>query len=380
VGTAPFAATEAGMSATAVEIMPLGVEVMEVRREIALCDRRPLVALLNWWAEYQPWNTPGETLLFPHLNLTRGQFPDEVERKIGKFCFDVSRMPDRITARLFRLALLDALEPVSFALRDGQYLRKNAHLMTRGGKLRKTVAPFSDALAQRLRRMADDLTGLSEADALAWWRVNVVMDSSLDLLLTGPYDLPGAPFSAVVTSPPYLNRYDYTRNYALELALLGLSEIDVLALRQRLLTCTVENREKHLRGSVAEEARQLLSRQPLFRAINTDLERQRFEGSLNNNSIPHLVRNYVLELVTCLVGLRDQLVDGAPVVMVNDNVQYAGVHVPLDLILSDVAERAGFRTEVLWYAPRGKGNSSQQMEKYGRRELRKGIWVWRKKS
>jgi len=79
-----------------------------------------------------------------------------------------------------------------------------------------------------------------------------------------------------------------------------------------------------------------------------------------------------------IVGLRDRLKDGSPIVMVNDNVQYAGVHIPLDLILSEVAERAGFQTEMLWHAPRGKGNSSQQMERFGRKELRKGVWVWRK--
>jgi len=45
-----------------------------------------------------------------------------------------------------------------------------------------------------------------------------------------------------MTSPPYCNRYDYTRTYALELALLGIDEQGLLRLRQEMLSCTVENR------------------------------------------------------------------------------------------------------------------------------------------
>ena len=64
--------------------------------------------------------------------------------------------------------------------------------------------------------------------------------------------------------------------------------------------------------------------------------------------------------------------------MVNDNVQYAGEEVPVDLILSDLAERAGFKTKVIWVLERGKGNSSQQMGAHGRNELRKCAYVWQR--
>jgi hypothetical protein len=48
----------------------------------------------------------------------------------------------------------------------------------------------------------------------------------------------------VLTSPPYANRYDYTRTYALELVFLGCNEDEVKQLRQKMLSCTVENRDK----------------------------------------------------------------------------------------------------------------------------------------
>ncbi len=48
----------------------------------------------------------------------------------------------------------------------------------------------------------------------------------------------------VITSPPYANRYDYTRTYALELAWLGYDEHRFKTLRQTLLSATVENHSK----------------------------------------------------------------------------------------------------------------------------------------
>jgi DNA modification methylase len=52
--------------------------------------------------------------------------------------------------------------------------------------------------------------------------------SCLDLLPR----LAAESFDCIITSPPYCNRYDYTRTYALELALLGVDEKALSALRQ----------------------------------------------------------------------------------------------------------------------------------------------------
>lgn len=56
------------------------------------------------------------------------------------------------------------------------------------------------------------------------------------------YEIPKLPdeiLKGVITSPPYCNRYDYTRTYALELVYLGLGDKEVKKMRQDLLSCTV---------------------------------------------------------------------------------------------------------------------------------------------
>ncbi|MEV9407491.1 restriction endonuclease, partial [Klebsiella pneumoniae] len=91
------------------------------------------------------------------------------------------------------------------------------------------IAPFPDAIKAKLHQIRDDAAGTTPSDGDD---ITVHRGSCLELLPT----IAGASVSAVVTSPPYCNRYDYTRTYALELALLGVDDGGVKALRQAMLS------------------------------------------------------------------------------------------------------------------------------------------------
>ncbi len=67
----------------------------------------------------------------------------------------------------------------------------------------------------------------------------------------------------------------------------------------------------------------------------------------------------------------------ARVALVVDNVRFEGELLPVDLVLSEMAEEFGFRVEEIVVA-RYKGNSSQQMGKYGRVPVRESIAIWTK--
>ena len=98
----------------------------------------------------------------------------------------------------------------------------------------------------------------------------------------------------------------------------------------------------------------------------------------NNANIPNMVRNYFLEMAFVIYELGQILRPGGKIVMVNDNVRYAGEEIPVDLILSDFSKKFGMSTKKIWTLARGKGNSSQQMGSHGRSELRKCVYVWEK--
>ena len=73
---------------------------------------------------------------------------------------------------------------------------------------------------------------------------------------------------------------------------------------------------------------------------------------MNKPGIPRMVRTYFRELAAVIFECARALKPGAPFVMVNGNVRYQGVHVPVDLILSEVAEKAGFKVEEIGILPR----------------------------
>jgi DNA modification methylase len=147
-----------------------------------------------------------------------------------------------------------------------------------------------------------------------------------------------------------------------------------------MLSCTVENRAKDLLAMKAgwAEAIATTDRQQLLQTILRYLEDLKGQGKLNNNGIPRMVRGYFYELACVISECARVLKPGGLMVMVNDNVRYAGASVSVDLILSDLAEHLGFHTESILVLPNGKGNSSQQMGIHGRAPLRKCVYVWRR--
>ena len=164
--------------------------------------------------------------------------------------------------------------------------------------------------------------------------------------------------------------------------MLGIGEEELKSLRQTMLSCTVENRDKQGLGNRIDTKTwnaimRVVDGQESLSSIIQYLERCREEKTLNNNGIPRMVRNYFKELALVIFECGRVLKPGAHFIMVNDNVRYQGAHIPVDLILSDFARSAGFEVEKIWVLPRGKGNSSQQMGVHGREEVRKCVYVWK---
>lgn len=294
------------------------------------------------------------------------------------------------------LAAFAVLEEISYTRKDGQYLRWD-HRSKRNlsGKPfdKGVIRTFESAITTKLGEMVEDLSpttapslfDLSEPNGGAEHPINIIEGSCLEELPK----LESEFFDFIVTSPPYCNRYDYTRTYALELVFLGNDSDEVRNLRQTMLSCTVENREKleYLRSLyvaldqeyVFDKIMSVYDDSLAMSEINIILAGLNKQEKLNNNNIPRMVRNYFLELCFVIYEMARVTKSGGYCVMVNDNVQYGGEEVPVDLILSEFAENFGFEIEKIFVLPRGKGNSSQQMGKHGRTEIRKCVCLWRKR-
>jgi len=385
VGTTITTAAQMGFQATGIEILPIGVAAIRARlagnkvssREFEDCLRRFEASGMD-----HTWEIPYS---FTHLAITEGAFTEETESAISAYVAFLNSIESRDLRQLFWFACLSILEDVSFTRKDGQYLRWDSRSARRlSSNFNKgRIKDFKSAIIDKLLAMRDDIRTRSHQPP-SQDLVEVIEGSCLKELPRLPSDF----FDAIITSPPYANRYDYTRTYALELAFMGYSDEAVKSLRQAMLSCTVENKSK--RDQLAREYEKG-NRTKLYRAALNAFQNQlathevlailreaRDKRLLNNSNIPALLENYLFEMNLVLWEWARILKPGGTVFMVNDNVQYQGEEVPIDLILSDLAETAGLRVEKIWSLHRGKGNSSQQMGKHGRTEIRKCVYYWSK--
>ncbi len=380
IGTTPLVASGKGKSATGIEIMPVGVlagnGIAQAANGVSKAALESVGRdMIDRVSSQEP--APAK-YAFPHVKITEAAFPDATETAIAKARQYIAKLDDQAMRSLLNLACMTVLEEVSYTRKDGQYLRWDYRSgRTLRARVNKgPILSFQHALGARLFEMIQDIDMLKQEYGGGY--PEFITGSCLELMRT----LPDARFDMVITSPPYANRYDYTRTYALELAWLGFDQDAFSDLRQRLLSATVENKTKLAwLGEVYSEdpqplndAFQMYQNQSAIHEVLAVLRERIHE--LGNRHVIRLIEGYFLEMAVVIAELGRVVRPGGTVIMVNDNVQYHGEEVPVDLILSDFAEKAGLVCENIWMLPRGKGNSSQQMGRFGRRELRKCVYKW----
>lgn len=406
-GSALFAASALGWQTKGIELLRVGIFSTKAR---LIAQKINVEAFNTVVAELKKINFKDyydQQYALKHIAITCGAFSSvNEEQLVGyiSYCHKFVENEDIRTLLLF--AAFCVLEDISYTRKDGQYLRWDARSGRAKGenKFNKgEILACQEAIYQKLKQITSDLnvgpiqlnlfgdnlpsqfTALKSSQGENPEPV-FYQGSCLDILPT----LPESSIDFIMTSPPYVNRYDYTRTYALELVFLGCSEEEIKHLRQTMLSCTVENRDKrsyleHYYTSIGRQQDFLrvdstFQHQAALHEVLTILEAYRKEGKLNNTNIAKMVRNYFYEMCFVTYELARILKPGGIVAMVNDNVRYAGEEVPVDLILSDIAESFGLTTLYIWTLGRGKGNSSQQMGNHGRSELRKSVYVWEKQA
>lgn len=385
-GTALFACSNLGIMADGIELLPIGQKIIEGNIIARNFDKPPLINTLNKWLDERKWNKKGEIKIFETLQITDGAYGSDNEYKIQRYLYELEPEKNEIKAILL-LGLLSILESISYTRKDGQYLRWDYRSNRKKGKKtfdKGIILSFDTAIREKLAEIQEDLIeSYQNNDLLSLLypaknqgKINLYKGSCLDILPT----IESNSYTGIITSPPYCNRYDYTRTYALELAILGVKQEELSKLRQQMLSCTVENKNKELLSFNSEWKRsiEICDNMPLLREILKYLDEKKNQGELNNNGITRMVRGYFYEMSCVIQECYRILKKDSLMFMVNDNVRYAGVSISLDLILSNIAENLGFKIEKILVLPNKKGNSSQQMDTYGKDALRKCIYVWRK--
>jgi DNA modification methylase len=233
-----------------------------------------------------------------------------------------------------RLATLSIAPRFSSLVADGGWLRESP------AELPPRLIP--DVLDDALSRMEEDVAEgpahrsaqIHRADA----RALPLADDSVD---------------AVITSPPYPNRHDYTRVFAVELELgfaLGESvkQLRYSALRSHPEARPPANSNGYKQpGGLSEEV-------------------SRVAAQHSDPRIPRMLEGYFNDLYLVLRELGRVVRRDGVIAFVVGNAQYCGVPIPVEDHLVELARRSGFRVlDVM--SLRMRGNSAQQMAAYGRR-------------
>ena len=338
----------------------------------------------------------------PEVNITKDGYPTATSKELAFYKEHFSKADYSEKAKvLLELCTLNSLERISYSAKDGQYLRWDwrcpkiiaaSEARIKSGrkpfvvKLDKGELPsLKQALLDELKLVIEDIKYLQRYNRKTFdAKCRFIEGSAL-------FELPKIKdglISAVISSPPYCNRYDYTRTYAMELAYLGVTEGGFRLLRQNLLSCTVENKPKtdllkeYYQGIGRPETYQrvmsIVGGNVVLQEINYALKLRKDNGEINNKGVLTMVNGYFTELAFLFAELYRTCKTGAYVAFVNDNVRYAGEVIPVDYLTTNLAEQIGFTPLKIYTLRQQKGNSSQQMKRYGRDALRKSITIWQK--
>ena len=223
---------------------------------------------------------------------------------------------------LLRLGLIGAAMDVCNASKDGKCLRYRREWPA----LDFDDASFAEAFDMRVSEIVEDLdnvplekidTGIMTADA------RIDMQKSMG----------SRRFKLCVTSPPYLNSFDYTDVYRPEL-FLGRFVKSMAELRELRLRTIRSHTQVKWDDPKEEEFG------PHFSPVLQEIEVQ--QESLWNPRIPRMIRAYFEDMTLILRQLKGLAEDEASVWIVVSTSAYAGVEIPVDLIVADIACREGW--------------------------------------
>ena len=341
-GTTLLACKELGVNSIGVDMMPLSVFTANSK----LLDYVPEKIVSDFEQIYpsRQYDFGFETA-DPYLHKC---FPTEELTNLLHLRYTISKMkePER---NFFALALLNVLLKISFVKNDGAFIRFKTDVIP------KTL---DEAYPSQVKMMLEDM-GVLE------WTVG-----NQSALRGDARNLPlkDGTIDGVITSPPYPNRHDYTRIYAVELLFDFLEDNEALKqLRYKMLRSNVEAR-------CSVEIDNYIAPKRLTKLIE-----KLKTCKLPNRKVIDMVEGYFEDMHGVLSEIYRVCKPGAKIAFTVGNSKYGEIMFPVDELLAEIGERVGLKTEKILVA-RYRGNSPQLMKKYGKESARESIVIWEREQ
>ncbi|MFC2062603.1 DNA methyltransferase [Chloroflexota bacterium] len=349
-GTTLLTCRELGLNALGFDILPFSVYLSnrKVRYYYADLLLKQVEILKNTKS-----NVRNNQRCLPDIPLVNKAFGARIAEQLVTLKSRIDDIEEDEAKHFFNLAFLSILGSVSNTLNDGGFLRI----------VRRDINPhkIEELFFDKINSMIEDI----QSDVVSSWNYR----NSIKAKIGDARRLSTIrKFDAIITSPPYLNRHDYTRIYSLEMIFDFISTNQELKeIRYNTIRSHVEAKKRYSAPNYNEPP--LIAE--LISAINTN--------GTNNTKVVAMIAGYFEDMYISLAEMSRCLKPKGKVSLVVSNVRFSGVTIPVDELLSEIGAQVGLRPIEIW-AVRQRGNSSQQMRQYNRKLSRESVIIWEKLS
>lgn len=264
----------------------------------------------------------------------------------------LSKIKDNNVKDIMKLSLIGSTMDNSNARRDGKCLRYKNHWT----ELNLDKTSFLKALEKRLLVVREDL---SRDDELT--NPKIICGDSRSIIERELTEK----FSLCITSPPYLNTFDYTDIYRPELFLgqfvNSMSELYNL----RLTTVRSHVQAKWQKPSLNNFG-------TLYDVAIREIIQRR--ENLMHRDIPLMIQAYFEDMQNILLTLRSKAKSDAELWLVVSTSAYAGIEIPVDMIIGEIGNKVGWYLKdigVLRYLKKRKSKYSDDIN-----QLRESVVIF----
>ena len=357
VGTTPYTAACLSFNAIGIDILPFSKFIGEAKL-LDDYDCSVIRGELEKITAKPPSKAKGK---WPDVKVITTAFDDMMARRIIAYKEHILNIEHESTRRFFLVCLIGIIDKLGKVKKDGGFLRKIETPKSNDidGLFKQRVESLLEDLEmpqQRLPNSPIDLQFQRPSPDVSWRmmtgdvRKMELSDSSVEL---------------IVTSPPYLNKTDYTRVYSLELCLHFVENFEQLRqLRYDSIRGNVEAKYPDVEAFFPED---------LIAAIDELKQRP-----LTNNRHPEMIKGYFEDMYLMLKEFFRVLKCGGQAYIANWNARFSGIMYEVDSICAEMAEYMGFEVQEIIIV-RLKGSSTQQVRLYGETAVRESVLVIKKK-
>lgn len=347
-GTTIYSANCLGFNAVGVDVSPLSVFISNTKAKVynPQLIEQALQITLNDFRNSDKFNDLERT------ERLKRAFTDAEFAVLSKLRKIISIQEDR-ERDLLLLALLKVQQSVSRAKPDGGWFR----WISRDCQAEQILPQFKNLIEKMISELP-----ISRNSGLLCTAHKFDARYLNELWQLQPEIERGC--QAIITSPPYPNRHDYSRIFQIELLSLGLSENDIFDLRHESLRSNVE--------AQAPQKEIPKFKKPKLLKDTISLLPQKADVR-----IKPMLLGYFEDMNSVMKSALDVLTPGGKLALVVGNVRHAGIMIPVDEILLSIGKSLGYEIQTSWVA-RLRGNSAQQMGKYGRQPARESVVILKK--